>query len=138
MAPLADFLVSVLPVSLPRHLVQYVPGETPLSTTPVVVGALISYLVVIFGIQAVMTNKQPIKLNTLFQLHNVILSSGSLLLLVLMLEEVIPIVWRDGFYNAICADESWTSVRVTSSGRCRSRSHPSPETRVLLYDQLLF
>ncbi|TFY51159.1 hypothetical protein EVJ58_g10711 [Rhodofomes roseus] len=34
MAPIADFLASVIPWSLPPHLQSYVPGKTPLSTPP--------------------------------------------------------------------------------------------------------
>ncbi|KAK7058961.1 Fatty acyl-CoA elongase/Polyunsaturated fatty acid specific elongation enzyme [Paramarasmius palmivorus] len=56
-----------------------------------------------------MKNHPPQKLNTLFQAHNVILSSGSLLLLVLMLEEIVPIIWKHGLFYGICADGAWTS-----------------------------
>ncbi|KAF7320342.1 Elongation of fatty acids protein [Mycena kentingensis (nom. inval.)] len=105
---LADALLSVVPFRLPPHLTSFIPHETPLSTTPVVLGTLVGYLVLIFGIQAAMKNSQPQKLNTLFQAHNVFLSSGSLLLLVLTLEEIIPIVWRTGLFNGLCAEESWT------------------------------
>lgn len=108
MAPLADFLLAYVPISLPTHLTTYVPGETPLSTTPAVLGTLTAYLAVIFGIKAFMKNKQPHKLTPLFQTHNVILSSGSLLLLLLMLEEIVPILWNQGVFNALCAEESWT------------------------------
>ncbi|KAJ4484695.1 fatty acid elongase [Lentinula edodes] len=108
MAPLADFLLSVLPVSLPSYLTSFIPGKTPLSTNTEVLTTLASYLAVIFGIQAFKKNRQPQKLNTLFQAHNVILSSGSLLLLALMLEEILPIVWKNGLYFGICAPEAWT------------------------------
>lgn len=110
MAPLADFLLSVIPVSLPTHLTSYVPGKTPLSTNAEVVTAVASYLTIIFGIRAYKKNKEAHKLNTLFKVHNVMLSSGSFLLLALMLEEIIPIVWRDGFFKGICASSSWTPV----------------------------
>lgn len=109
MAPLADFLVARIPVSLPPHLTSYVKGETPFSTTSGVVATLFSYLAVIFIVQALMKNQQPHKLTPLFQAHNVILSSGSLLLLVLMLEEILPILWKEGFHYAICAEEAWTA-----------------------------
>lgn len=113
MAPLADFLLRYVSLPrLPRYLSSYVPGETPLSTTPAVVTALASYLVIIFGVQTFMKNRQPQKLNSLFQAHNVFLSSGSLLLLVLMLEEMLPIAWNHGIFYAICASESWTPVSV--------------------------
>lgn len=125
MAPLADFLLPLIPFSLPRHLYSYVPGQTPLSTTPSVVAALSSYLAIIFGVQAYMKDKQPKKLNSLFQAHNVFLSSGSLLLLVLMLEEIVPIAWNDGIFDAMCAEKSWTNVstfsieRTSCSSTCR-------------------
>ncbi|KAK7468902.1 Fatty acyl-CoA elongase/Polyunsaturated fatty acid specific elongation enzyme [Stygiomarasmius scandens] len=106
---LADFLLAHAPFSLPPHLYSYIPGQTPLSTTSTVVSTLIGYLVVIFGIQAAMKNHPPQKLNTLFQIHNVILSSGSLLLLVLMLEEIVPIIWKEGLFYSMCGEGAWTS-----------------------------
>ncbi|KAF9015161.1 elongase [Cyathus striatus] len=108
MAPLADFLLSIIPFRLPSHLSSYVQGVTPLSTTPVVVAALATYLAIVSGICVVMKNQQPLKLTTLFQIHNIILSSGSLLLLALMLEEIVPIAWKNGFHHAICSEEAWT------------------------------
>ena len=110
MAPLADFLLAQIPFRLPTHYASYVQGKTPLSTTPAVVASLISYLTIVFGVQAYMTNKQPQKLTTLFQAHNIILSTGSFVLLILMLEEIIPIMWTKGLFSAVCADESWTPV----------------------------
>ncbi|CAK5264420.1 unnamed protein product [Mycena citricolor] len=105
---LADSILRVTPVTLPRHLTSFVQGQTPMSTTPVVLSTLAGYLVTIFGIQAAMKNRPPQKLNALFQIHNVFLSSGSLLLLVLMAEEIVPIIWKRGFYNALCSAQSWT------------------------------
>lgn len=113
MAPLANLLLAYIPYRLPRHLSSYVVGETPLSTTPVVVSMLAGYLAVIFGIKALMTNRHPYKLTTLFQIHNVFLSSGSAVLLALMLEETVPRIWRHGLHHALCADEAWTPVSVT-------------------------
>ncbi|ESK88879.1 fatty acid elongase [Moniliophthora roreri MCA 2997] len=109
MAPLADFLQTYIPVSLPPHLYSYIPGKTPLSTAPAVVATLSSYLIIIFGVQFLMKNHPPQKLNTLFQAHNVILSSGSLLLLALMMEEILPIIWKHGLFFSICGEGAWTS-----------------------------
>jgi fatty acid elongase 3 len=109
---LADFLVAHAPFTLPRHLYSYVEGQTPLSTPPVVFASLAGYLALIFGIQAVMKNREPQRLNTLFQAHNIFLSGGSLLLLVLLIEEIVPIIWKTGIFKAMCADESWTPVRA--------------------------
>ncbi|KAF7339472.1 Elongation of fatty acids protein [Mycena sanguinolenta] len=105
---LADLLLANVPFTLPPHLVSFIPGQTPLSTNTVVFGTLAGYLALIFGIQAAMKNHPPQRLNTLFQAHNVILSAGSLLLLVLLIEEVVPIIWNTGIFNAMCAEASWT------------------------------
>ncbi|KAJ7293576.1 ELO family [Mycena rebaudengoi] len=105
---LADFLLAHTPVTLPRHLYSYVEGQTPLSTTPTVLVTLAGYLALIFGIQAAMKNRQPQRLNPLFQAHNMFLSGGSLLLLVLLLEEIVPIIWNTGIFDAMCSERSWT------------------------------
>ncbi|KAF8065390.1 GNS1/SUR4 membrane protein [Lyophyllum atratum] len=105
---LADFITTHLPVSPPTHLTSYVPEETALSTTPVVLETLMAYLAIIFGVKALMTNKRPLNLTRLFQTHNSICSLGSTILLVLMLEEIAPIICKEGLYSALCAEKSWT------------------------------
>jgi fatty acid elongase 3 len=59
-----------------------------------------------------MRNHPPHKLTPLFRAHNMFLSVGSLVLLVLMLEEIVPIIMKEGIYAAMCAEASWTPVRV--------------------------
>ncbi|KAI9572962.1 GNS1/SUR4 membrane protein [Boletus coccyginus] len=109
MAPFADFLLTVLPANLlPYHLSHYVPGKTPLSTLPVVLATLVSYLVIIFGIREVMRDRPPQKLNTLFRIHNAFLTLGSGLLLALMVEEVASIWARSDIYYTMCNETSWT------------------------------
>lgn len=116
MAPLADFLVSVIPFDkVPKYLTTYVQGETPLSTWTPVTAALLTYLAVVFGTRQVMKDRPPQRLNTLFRIHNVILSAGSGLLLALMLEEILPIWWSQGTFSAMCASTSWTPVRARHS-----------------------
>lgn len=112
MAPLADLIASYAPFTLPYHLTHYVKGETPLSTTPVVVSTLAGYLALIFSIQALMKDRQPMKLQYLFQAHNVFLSSGSLLVLFLMLEEIIPVGFKLGPFGMLCGEKAWTGVGV--------------------------
>lgn len=111
MFSLADFLLSKIPYRLPPHLYSYTKGVTPLSTDSSVIAALVVYLVTIFGIQALQRNRPAYKINALFQVHNVVLSVGSALLFVLMLEEILPILWNHGVYYALCADGAWTPVR---------------------------
>lgn len=65
-----------------------------------------------------MRSRQPMKLTFLFQLHNVALSSGSLLLLLLMVEEILPIIRDRGLFYSICGPEAWTSVGVFENGLC--------------------
>ncbi|KAM6501582.1 fatty acid elongase [Amanita muscaria] len=108
MALLADLLLVFFPFQFPAHYTSYIPGKTPLSTTPPVVASLISYLVIIFGIQAYMSDRKPQKLTTIFRAHNIILSSGSLLLLLLALEEIIPMYLKNGLFNTLCSEEAWT------------------------------
>ncbi|KAF7357191.1 Elongation of fatty acids protein [Mycena sanguinolenta] len=99
---LADLILAHAPFTIPRHLYSLVEGQPPLSSPLVVFGSLASYLALIFGSQA------ALRLNTLFQAHNIILSGGSLLLLVLLIEETIPIIWKIGLFNAMCSEASWT------------------------------
>ncbi|KAF9037454.1 elongase [Panaeolus papilionaceus] len=109
MASLADFLLALSPYRLPTHVQSWVRGESPLSTDQVVVTSLVTYLVTIFSIQWFMKDKKALKLMTLFQIHNAILSSGSALLLALILEDIAPKIWNHGFYYALCSEHSWSS-----------------------------
>ncbi|KAI0801250.1 GNS1/SUR4 membrane protein [Fomes fomentarius] len=111
MAPLADFLLARLPLAslgVPYRLTHYVPGKTPLSTPQEVFPTLAAYLVIIFGIQAWRANKPPLKLQFLFRLHNAFLSSGSLLLVALILEEVVPRVYKHGLFYGFCDVQMWS------------------------------
>ncbi|KAA1471481.1 elongase of fatty acids ELO [Dentipellis sp. KUC8613] len=109
MAPLADFLLQYAPLpSVPYYLTHYVPGATPLSTWPAVVSTLVGYLAAIFGIREIMKGRQPLKLTFLFQVHNVILSAGSAILLALFLEEMLPALWYHGPFYALCNHDVWT------------------------------
>jgi len=55
-----------------------------------------------------MKNQAPMRLQFLFQLHNIFLSVGSGILLVLMIEEVVPILWNHGLFYAMCGFGAWT------------------------------
>ena len=111
MAPLADFLLTYVPLpKVPHYLTSYVPGMTPMSTPQEVYPALVAYLAVIFSIQWFMKDRQAMKLRFAFQTHNVFLSSGSLLLLALIVEEIAPGVWNHGLFYGMCNVKMWTSV----------------------------
>ena len=115
MFSIADFLLSKISYRLPVHLYTYVRGATPLSTDKSVLAALASYLVIIFSIQGFLKNRKPHQLTTLFQTHNVLLSLGSLLVLALMLEEIVPMLWKHGIHYTLCSESAWTPVSPHSS-----------------------
>lgn len=137
MTPFADFILGNFPrYRLPSHLTSWVKGVSPLSTNAPVTAALASYLIVVFGVQAMMKNLPAKKLTFLFQTHNIILSSGSLVLVSLMLEEILPVMWTRGVHDALCAGESWTPVSLCVV--CSDLPYTFPlATGVLLHDQLL-
>lgn len=113
MAPLADFLLQHVPLPhLPYYLTHWVPGASPLSNQSTVVGTLVGYLVTIFSIREIIKSRQPKRLQYLFQLHNLLLTSGSALLLTLMAEEILPILWKNGLFYAMCNEGAWTEVRL--------------------------
>jgi len=114
---LADVLLS-LPI--PRHLTSWQPGLTPLSTFPSVAASTAIYLGLVFGIHTYQNDKQPKKLNTLFQIHNGLLSAASGVLLFLILEEIIPKLWNNGIFYAFCSAEAWTEASTFSLVRVLS------------------
>lgn len=138
MAPLADFILKHVPLpSISYHYSHYVRGVTPLSTQPVVLGVLAAYLATVFGIREVMKTRQPQKLTFLFQVHNALLSSGSALLLALMLEEIVPIYWRHGLFHALCNSGSWTEVSSISFTEFQQPNYLCAAYGTVLYHQLL-
>jgi hypothetical protein len=140
MAPLADFILKYVPIPhIPYHYTHYVRGATPLSTQPVVLSILAGYLATIFGIREIMKTRQPQKLTFLFQVHNAILSSGSALLLALMLEEIVPIYWRHGVFHALCSAGAWTEVsKLSLLGILRTEYPLFAAYGIILYHQLLY
>lgn len=60
-----------------------------------------------------MRDRQAIKLNWLFKVHNLYLTLISGVLLVLFLEQLIPTVVRHGVFYAICSQRGgWTDKLV--------------------------
>ncbi|GAA6001722.1 hypothetical protein JCM10207_002283 [Rhodosporidiobolus poonsookiae] len=106
--PVYQALQSLPLPALPANIVRWIPGSSPFSTHAQVTVAVAVYLAVIFGGQAMMRGSKPYRFKPLFMLHNFLLSSGSALVLALMLEEIVPIIWKHGLFYSICADEAWT------------------------------
>ncbi|WRT66031.1 uncharacterized protein IL334_002982 [Kwoniella shivajii] len=103
-------------LGVPKVPIQYktwVPGSSPLSTQKEVVAAIGTYLLVIFGGRELMKHRQPFKLTGPFRFHNVYLTLGSGLLLALMLEELVPMILKHGFFWTICNSSAFTPRLVT-------------------------
>lgn len=94
---------------------EFVPHQTTFSSLPVVIGAIAVYYTVIFGGDYIFKrfNIRPFVLNGLFQIHNLFLTTLSLTLLVLMSEELIPMIYNHGLFYAICHPDAWTQRLVT-------------------------
>lgn len=122
--PVYDSLAFILPYILPSYLRPewfsgdassplrtFQEGKTPFSTPTQVFGIGALYLATIFGGREIMQRFKipPQQLKGPFLLHNIALSLGSGILLALMLEEILPIWYHNGFYAAICAESSWTT-----------------------------
>jgi fatty acid elongase 3 len=100
--------LSHIPITLPKHYTSWQPGLTPLSTPGTVWPAMFGYLAILYFGQKVMEDRKAMQLKPLFMLHNFLLSTGSGLLLALMLEEIVPIVYKHGFFFGICHIAAWT------------------------------
>ncbi|KAF9352144.1 hypothetical protein BGX34_000161 [Mortierella sp. NVP85] len=83
-------------------------GVTPLSTQFEVAMWTVSYLAVIFGGRQIMKTQEAFKLKTLFIIHNFLLTITSGALLLLFIENLVPILARHGLFYAVCDDGAWT------------------------------
>ncbi|KAG6330775.1 hypothetical protein ID866_8316, partial [Astraeus odoratus] len=106
---LADTLLPLIPThSVPLSLRSYIQGETPISTWPAVLSMTVTYLAVVFGTREIMKDRAPLKLTTLFRAHNLLLSTASLALMLLLGEEVISNWMKLGPYGIICSQDAYT------------------------------
>lgn len=92
---------------------DFVPGVTPMASMAETATVLLSYYLIIFGGREVMKDREPMKLNGLFKIHNLYLTIISGVLLALFLEQLIPTVVRGGLFYGICSYEGgWTDPLV--------------------------
>lgn len=97
----------------PPEKFVFVPGATPLSTFSATATMLITYYVTVFGGREFMKKREPVQLNGIFMAHNLILTMISGILLALFIEQLVPTVWRNGVFYAICDHRGgWTSPLV--------------------------
>lgn len=85
----------------------YVQGETFMSTPREVTAAIAGYYAVITIGQLIFKKLSPLKLNFVFQLHNLFLTLASGTLMLLLFEQVFSIVWEHGIFDAVCSPTAW-------------------------------
>ncbi|MBE7182117.1 MAG: elongation of very long chain fatty acids protein, partial [Terriglobus roseus] len=92
---------------------RFTPGTTPMSTLPETAVMLVSYYVVILGGREVMKDREALKLNGLFKIHNFYLTAISAVLLALFAEQLVPTLARHGLFYGICEHAGgWTDRLV--------------------------
>lgn len=96
----------------PADQFDFVPGKSPLSTLRGTVAVIVLYYAIILGGREWMRDRPAYKLNTLFKIHNFLLTAISGSLLVLFAEQMIPTIWNGGLFNAVCGTGGWTRPLV--------------------------
>lgn len=94
----------------------FVEGVTPLLTLPPVLKMIAVYYIAVFGGNFVIRrilHARPLVLNGLFQIHNLFLTVLSMSLLLLIVEQLVPIIVQHGLFYAICSENAWTQPLVT-------------------------
>ncbi|KAL3472519.1 GNS1/SUR4 family-domain-containing protein [Aspergillus californicus] len=100
-------------VGYPADDFRFVQGETPLSTLRETAVMLVTYYVVIFGGREFMKNREAFKFNTLFKIHNFVLTTVSATLLALFVEQLVPTLTRNGVFHTICDHSGgWTQPLI--------------------------
>ncbi|OJJ83242.1 elongation of very long chain fatty acids protein [Aspergillus glaucus CBS 516.65] len=97
----------------PASQFEFVRGETPFSTIESTSVMLVAYYIIIFGGREIMKSRPALKLNTLFMIHNLYLTLISGTLLALFIEQLLPTIWRNGVFYAICDyNGGWTQPLI--------------------------
>ncbi|OQE23912.1 hypothetical protein PENSTE_c008G08932 [Penicillium steckii] len=97
----------------PASEFKFAEGVTPFSTFKETATILVTYYVVIFGGREVMKKMPAFKLNTLFMIHNFLLTAISAILLALFVEQLLPTLVRNGVFYAICDHRGgWTQPLI--------------------------
>ncbi|KAG6026193.1 hypothetical protein E4U41_001322 [Claviceps citrina] len=100
-------------VGEPVENFTFIPFETPMSTLKSTSIFIVIYYIIIFGGRELMRNREPFKLKALFLVHNFYLTAISGILLALFIEQIVPELYHNGVFHAIChRDGGWTQPLV--------------------------
>ncbi|QPG77034.1 Elongation of fatty acids protein [Brettanomyces nanus] len=102
-------------VGYPADDFRFIENVTLFSSTNEAVALIVLYYGVIFGGQAVLRafDAKPVHLNGIFQIHNLILTVVSFILLVLFIEQLLPMLYYHGLFYAICSSGAFSQKMVT-------------------------
>ncbi|TPX32452.1 very-long-chain 3-oxoacyl-CoA synthase [Synchytrium microbalum] len=102
--PVNDAMDFVLAKTIPSFKVDEFRFSTdlPFGQQHICVLACVSYLIIVLGGRELMKAYKPFTLKQLVFVHNVIMSAGSLLLWILVLEQVVPMMFNNGFTYTMC------------------------------------